>query len=76
MIKDAHDHFNYEVYDERPWELEKMIPLEVKEGALIILHGRLPHLTMPINPLNRVKLTLCIASVATAAFYHRIGWNA
>lgn len=38
---------NYQTYtkifDDTPWPEEKMIPLEVPRGSLIILHGLLPH---------------------------------
>lgn len=33
----------FEVFDTRPWEEDNLIPLEVKKGSLIILHGLLPH---------------------------------
>lgn len=34
-----------EKYDETPWELDKMIPLEVPRGSLIVLHSLLPHMS-------------------------------
>lgn len=34
-----------EHYDKTPWELNKMTPLEVKQGSLIVLHGLLPHMS-------------------------------
>lgn len=33
------------VYDPTPWDLEKMHPLPVKRGSLIVLHGLLPHMS-------------------------------
>ena len=33
----------FEVYDETPWPEEELVPLEVKKGTLILLHGLLPH---------------------------------
>lgn len=36
---------SYEIYDDSPWNLDKMIPLEVAQGSLIILHGLLPHMS-------------------------------
>ncbi len=35
----------FEVLDDRPWPEEKLIPLEVPKGTLIVLHGLLPHLS-------------------------------
>lgn len=34
-----------EIYDSTSWNLDKMIPLEVPRGSLIILHGLLPHMS-------------------------------
>lgn len=33
----------FDVFDEQPWPEEKLEPLEVKRGTLIVLHGLLPH---------------------------------
>ncbi|MBS1812993.1 MAG: phytanoyl-CoA dioxygenase family protein [Acidobacteria bacterium] len=33
----------FETYDETPWSDERAVPLEVKQGTLIVLHGLLPH---------------------------------
>jgi phytanoyl-CoA hydroxylase len=35
----------FEVFDESPWPEEKLQPLEVKKGTLIVLHPLLPHLS-------------------------------
>lgn len=34
-----------EIYDHMPWPLEKMIPLQVPRGSVIVLHGLLPHMS-------------------------------
>lgn len=34
-----------QVLDPTPWPLEQMVPLEVQEGALVLLHGLLPHMS-------------------------------
>jgi phytanoyl-CoA hydroxylase len=33
----------FDVFDEQPWPEEKLEPLEVRRGTLIVLHGLLPH---------------------------------
>ena len=33
----------FEIYHEEPWPEDKLIPLEVRKGTLIVLHGLLPH---------------------------------
>jgi phytanoyl-CoA hydroxylase len=35
----------FEVFDDTPWPEDKLQPLEVKKGTLIVLHGLLPHLS-------------------------------
>jgi len=35
----------FEVLDSSPWPEEKLIPLEVRKGTLIVLHPLLPHLS-------------------------------
>jgi phytanoyl-CoA hydroxylase len=35
----------FEVFDDTPWPEEKLQPLEVKKGTLIVVHGLLPHLS-------------------------------
>lgn len=44
-LRDKNDNVRTDVYDQTPWELEKMIPLEVKRGSVIVLHGLLPHMS-------------------------------
>ena len=34
---------SFEVFDSTPWPEERLIPLEVRKGSLILLHGLLPH---------------------------------
>ncbi len=36
---------NVETYDDSPWDLSAMVPLEVPKGSLILLHSRLPHMS-------------------------------
>ena len=33
----------FDVYDEEPWPEDNLVPLEVRKGTLIVLHGLLPH---------------------------------
>lgn len=43
--RDVQNRTTMEVYDDSPWPLAEMIPLEVPTGSLIILHGLLPHMS-------------------------------
>ena len=33
----------FDVFDSSPWPEERLVPLEVRKGSLIILNGLLPH---------------------------------
>lgn len=35
----------FEVFDDSPWPEDNLVPLEVKQGSLIVLHPLLPHLS-------------------------------
>ena len=34
-----------EIFDDTPWETSKLLPLEVKAGTMVVLHGLLPHMS-------------------------------
>ena len=49
----------FEVLDESAWPLERLVPLEVSKGTLIILHGLLPHMSQTNrSPRSRHAYTL------------------
>ena len=39
MLRDKDNQISFASYDESPWQLDQMIPLEVARGSMIILHG-------------------------------------
>ena len=63
MMRDRNDHVFTQVYDDTPWPLEKMMPLEVPRGSLILLHGLLPHMSKEnVSDRSRHAYTLHIMS--------------
>jgi phytanoyl-CoA hydroxylase len=63
----------FEVFDDRPWPEEKLTPLEVKKGTLIVLHGLLPHLSRENrSPKSRHAYTLHV--VDSSAHYPKDNW--
>ncbi|HEX8286047.1 MAG TPA: phytanoyl-CoA dioxygenase family protein [Pyrinomonadaceae bacterium] len=49
----------FEHYDESQWTTDGLVPLEVKKGALVLLHGLLPHLSRANrSPRSRHAYTL------------------
>lgn len=45
FLLDHNHRASTEVYDNSPWPMEKLVPLEVPRGSLIVLHGLSPHLS-------------------------------
>jgi phytanoyl-CoA hydroxylase len=35
----------FEIYDESPWPTDPLVPIEVPQGSLVVLHGLLPHMS-------------------------------
>ena len=42
-VRDGNGGMKFEVFDSEPWDEDKLVPLEVNKGSLILLHGLLPH---------------------------------
>ena len=42
----------FEIFDPGPWPEERVVPLEVSKGTLILLHGLLPHLSRTNRSAN------------------------
>jgi phytanoyl-CoA hydroxylase len=56
----------FEVFDKTPWSEEKLRPLEVEKGTLIVLHGLLPHLSREnISPRSRHAYTLHVIDASS-----------
>ena len=52
-----------EVYDHSPWPLDKMVPLEVPRGSVIVLNSLLPHMSKEnISAKSRHAYSLDIIS--------------
>jgi phytanoyl-CoA hydroxylase len=62
-----------EVLNDSPWPDERLAPLEVKAGTLVILHGLLPHMSYANrSPKSRHAFTLHV--VDGAAEYPPTNW--
>jgi phytanoyl-CoA hydroxylase len=63
----------FEVYDNEPWPTDRLIPLEVSKGTLILLHGLLPHCSFENrSPRSRHAYTLHL--VSADAHYPADNW--
>jgi phytanoyl-CoA hydroxylase len=58
-VRAAEGEMRFEVIDPEPFPEDDLIPLEVKKGTLIVLHGLLPHKSLANNsPKSRHAYTL------------------
>jgi phytanoyl-CoA hydroxylase len=56
----------FEIFDDTTWPEEKLQPLEVKKGTLIVLHGLLPHLSRENrSPKSRHAYTLHVIEASS-----------
>jgi phytanoyl-CoA hydroxylase len=63
----------FEHYDESPWPTDGLVPLEVKKGTLVLLNGRLPHLSRTNrSPRSRQAYTLHL--IEAGARYPEDNW--
>jgi phytanoyl-CoA hydroxylase len=60
-------------FDNTPFEMEGMIPLEVKKGACIVLDGLLPHYSLP-NTSGRSRQAYSIHTIDGKAHYPEQNW--
>lgn len=62
-----------EVLDSTPFDLSKAIPLEVKVGTLVVLHGRLPHYS-EYNHSSKSRHAYSLHIVDNDAQYCQFNW--
>ena len=63
----------FRVYDEAPWQLDKLIPLEVTKGTLIILDGLLPHMSFA-NRSEKSRHAYTLHLIEGTAHYRPGNW--
>jgi phytanoyl-CoA hydroxylase len=59
--------------DKEPYSMKGMIPLEVKKGACIVLHGLLPHYSLP-NTSGKSRQAYAIHTINKNAKYPVANW--
>lgn len=59
--------------NEEPYSMEGMMPLEVKKGACIVLHGLLPHYSLP-NTSGRSRQAYAIHTISSHSHYPETNW--
>lgn len=61
------------ILDAAPYDMEGMIPLEVKKGTCIVLHGLLPHYSLP-NTSGKSRQAYAIHTIDRQAHYPPQNW--
>jgi phytanoyl-CoA hydroxylase len=63
----------FRTYDETPWPLNQLIPLEVSKGTLIVLDGLLPHMSF-VNRSERSRHAYTLHLIEAASHYPSNNW--
>jgi phytanoyl-CoA hydroxylase len=63
----------FDVFDSSPWPEEKLIPLEVSKGSLIILNGLLPHKSLA-NRSSRSRHAYTLHVISADSSYPETNW--
>ncbi len=63
----------FQTFDNSPFDLDEMIPLEVKKGACIVLDGLLPHYSKP-NTSGKSRHAYSIHTINGKAKYYNDNW--
>jgi len=72
-LRNAAGGMSFDVYDATPWLEEKLIPLEVAKGSLIILNGLLPHKSFA-NRSTRSRQAYTLHVISADCTYPETNW--
>ncbi len=62
-----------EIYDDSPWPVEELVPIEVSKGALVLLDGLLPHLSYA-NRSTRSRHAYTLHVIDAGSHYPPDNW--
>jgi phytanoyl-CoA hydroxylase len=72
-VRTSADGMKFEVYDREPWPEDELVPLEVSQGSLILLHGLLPHRSFE-NRSERSRHAYTLHLIEAEATYPDDNW--
>ena len=72
-VRDDKGGMKFDVFNSEPWDEEKLIPLEVKKGSLILLNGLLPHKSLA-NRSARSRHAYTLHVISGDAVYPNTNW--
>ena len=73
LLRASDDTVRYETYDSAPWPIDKLVPLEARQGTLVLLHGLLPHSSAP-NRSPRSRHAYSVHVIDGACHYPADNW--
>jgi len=63
----------FEIFDEAPWDGERLVPIEVSKGSLILLNGLLPHRSFE-NRSSRSRQAYTLHLIGADVRYRENNW--
>jgi phytanoyl-CoA hydroxylase len=72
-MRSANVGMEFKTFDSRPWPEDELVPLEVKKGTLIVLHGLLPHRSLE-NKSSRSRHAYTLHVIGGNAHYPAENW--
>ncbi|HET6890396.1 MAG TPA: phytanoyl-CoA dioxygenase family protein [Pyrinomonadaceae bacterium] len=72
-IRTAGGGMRFETFDQVPWPEEKLIPLEVPKGSLIVLDGLLPHKSLA-NRSSKSRQAYTLHVISASSHYPNDNW--
>ena len=72
-VRNGEGGMRFETFDDRPWDEEKLVPLEVNKGSLILLHGLLPHKSLA-NRSERSRHAYTLHVISAECSYPQTNW--
>ena len=71
--RNAEGGMSFDVFDSSPWPEEKLVPLEVSKGTLIVLNGLLPHKSLA-NRSTRSRHAYTLHFISADCLYPEENW--
>jgi len=72
-LRNAEGGMKFDVFDPTPWLEERLVPLEVRKGSLILLDGLLPHKSLA-NRSARSRQAYTLHVISEACRYPETNW--
>jgi phytanoyl-CoA hydroxylase len=72
-IRDAEGGMKFDVFDSSPWPEDRLVPLEVEKGTLIVLNGLLPHKSLA-NRSTKSRHAYTLHVISSDCHYPKDNW--